>query len=121
MCGVFPAIPRSLNVVCVREREADREGKAASQQRPFNPPPTPKHVARSTMKRLVAGVNKQETQRRIQRKIRLKSRGIFSALLNKKYKALGNFSTCNPILEVCHPRCVCENWKGYVVKHSSVN
>ena len=20
------------------------------------------------------------------------------------------------ILEVCHPRCVCENWKGYVVK-----
>ena len=20
-------------------------------------------------------------------------------------------------LEVCHPRCVCENWKGYVVKH----
>ena len=24
------------------------------------------------------------------------------------------------ILEVCHPRCVCENWKGYVVKHNSV-
>jgi len=20
-------------------------------------------------------------------------------------------------MEVCHPRCVCENWKGYVVKH----
>ena len=25
------------------------------------------------------------------------------------------------VLEVCHPRCVCENWKGYVVKHNSVN
>jgi len=25
------------------------------------------------------------------------------------------------ILEVCHPRCVCENWKGYVVKHNYVN
>jgi len=24
-------------------------------------------------------------------------------------------------LEVCHPRCVCENWKGYVVKHNYVN
>jgi len=24
-------------------------------------------------------------------------------------------------LEVCHPRCVCENWKGYVVKHNCVN
>jgi len=24
-------------------------------------------------------------------------------------------------LEVCHPRCVCEYWKGYVVKHNSVN
>jgi len=23
--------------------------------------------------------------------------------------------------EVCHPRCVCENWKGYVVKHNCVN
>ena len=24
---------------------------------------------------------------------------------------------------MCHPRCVCmcENWKGYVVKHSCVN
>ena len=25
------------------------------------------------------------------------------------------------VLEVCHPRCVCENWKGYVVKHNYVN
>ena len=25
------------------------------------------------------------------------------------------------ILEVCHPRCVCVNWKGYVVKHNYVN
>jgi len=24
-------------------------------------------------------------------------------------------------LEVCHPCCVCENWKGYVVKYSYVN
>ena len=24
-------------------------------------------------------------------------------------------------LEVCHPRCVCENWKRYVVKHKYVN
>ena len=24
-------------------------------------------------------------------------------------------------LEVCHPRCVCENWKGYVVKQNYVN
>ena len=24
-------------------------------------------------------------------------------------------------LEVCHPRCVCENWKGHVVKHNYVN
>jgi len=24
-------------------------------------------------------------------------------------------------LEVCHPRCVCENWKGYVVKYNYVN
>jgi hypothetical protein len=25
-------------------------------------------------------------------------------------------------LEVCHPvLCVCENWKGYVVKHNYVN
>ena len=24
-------------------------------------------------------------------------------------------------LEVCHPRCVCENWKGYVDKHNCVN
>ena len=24
-------------------------------------------------------------------------------------------------LEVCHPRCVCENWKGYVVKHNYIN
>ena len=23
--------------------------------------------------------------------------------------------------EVRHPRCVCENWKGYVVKHNCVN
>jgi len=23
-------------------------------------------------------------------------------------------------LEVCHRRCVCENWKGYVVKHNYV-
>jgi len=29
--------------------------------------------------------------------------------------------TCSYILEVCHPRCVCENWKGYVVKHNSVH
>jgi len=25
------------------------------------------------------------------------------------------------ILEMCHPRCACENWKGYVVKHNCVN
>ena len=25
------------------------------------------------------------------------------------------------ILEVCHHGCVCENWKGYVVKHSYVS
>ena len=25
------------------------------------------------------------------------------------------------ILEVCHPRCVCEDWKGYVVKHNCVS
>jgi len=25
------------------------------------------------------------------------------------------------ILEVRHPRCVCENWKGYVVKQNYVN
>jgi len=24
-------------------------------------------------------------------------------------------------LEVCHPRCVCENWKECVVKHNYVN
>ena len=24
-------------------------------------------------------------------------------------------------LEVCHPRCVCENWKGYLVKHNYIN
>ena len=24
-------------------------------------------------------------------------------------------------LEVCHPRCVCENRKGYVVKYNYVN
>ena len=24
-------------------------------------------------------------------------------------------------LELCQPRCVCENWKGYVVKHNYVN
>jgi len=24
-------------------------------------------------------------------------------------------------LEVCHPRCVCENWTGYLVKHNYVN
>jgi len=24
-------------------------------------------------------------------------------------------------LAVCHPRCVCENWKGYVVAHNYVN
>jgi len=24
-------------------------------------------------------------------------------------------------LEVCHPRCLCENWKGYAVKHNCVN
>jgi len=24
-------------------------------------------------------------------------------------------------LEVCHPRCVCANWKGCVVKHNYVN
>ena len=23
-------------------------------------------------------------------------------------------------LELCHPRCVCENWNGYVVKHNYV-
>jgi len=23
--------------------------------------------------------------------------------------------------EVCHSRCACENWKGYVVKHNYVN
>jgi len=27
----------------------------------------------------------------------------------------------NGNLEVCHPRCVCKNWKGYVVKHNYVN
>ena len=27
----------------------------------------------------------------------------------------------NGDLEVCHRRCVCENWKGYVVKHNYVN
>jgi len=25
------------------------------------------------------------------------------------------------IPEVCHPCCVCENWKGYVVIHNYVN
>jgi len=35
--------------------------------------------------------------------------------VDEEYK-LGNLK-----LEVCHPRCVCENWKGYVVKHSYVN
>ena len=25
------------------------------------------------------------------------------------------------LLEVCHPRYVCENWKGHVVEHNSVN
>jgi len=31
--------------------------------------------------------------------------------------------TCdyNSCSEVCHPHCVCENWKGYVVKHNYVN
>ena len=24
-------------------------------------------------------------------------------------------------LEVCHPRCVCENWERYVVKHNYVS
>ena len=24
-------------------------------------------------------------------------------------------------LELCHPCCVCENWKVYVVKHNYVN
>ena len=24
-------------------------------------------------------------------------------------------------LDVCHPRCVCENWKGCVIKHNYVN
>jgi len=24
-------------------------------------------------------------------------------------------------LEVCHPRCVCRNWKGYIVRHNYVN
>jgi len=24
-------------------------------------------------------------------------------------------------LEVWHPRCVCENWKGYLVKHNCIN
>ena len=30
-------------------------------------------------------------------------------------------TTIYTLLEVCHPRCVCENWKGYVAKHNSVN
>ena len=25
------------------------------------------------------------------------------------------------MLEVCHPCCVCENWRGYVVKHNYVH
>ena len=25
------------------------------------------------------------------------------------------------VYEVCHLRCVCKNWKGYVVKHNYVN
>jgi len=24
-------------------------------------------------------------------------------------------------VEVCHPQCVCENWKGYIVKHNCVD
>ena len=24
-------------------------------------------------------------------------------------------------MEVCYPRCVCENWKGHVAKHNYVN
>jgi len=27
----------------------------------------------------------------------------------------------NSYMEVCHPHCVCENWKRYLVKHSCVN
>jgi len=37
-------------------------------------------------------------------------------------KRMGSSSVSTlSILEVCHPRCVCENWKWYVVKHNSVN
>ena len=34
---------------------------------------------------------------------------------------LSNYTKHTWVLEVCHPRCVCENWKGYVVKHNCVN
>ena len=37
------------------------------------------------------------------------------------YLNLHVLKTLSEILEVCHPRCVCENWKGYAVKHNSVN
>ena len=34
---------------------------------------------------------------------------------------VGSILNMGSILEVCHPRCVCENWKEYVVKHNYVN
>jgi len=53
-------------------------------------------------------------------------RGVKNASENSKAIQMLYLSTCTPLyllrqLEVCHPRCVCENWKGYVVKHNYVN
>ena len=37
------------------------------------------------------------------------------------YEVPSEGSATRSKLEVCHPRCVCENWKGFVVKHNDVN
>jgi len=33
---------------------------------------------------------------------------------------VGSIVNMGSIFEVCYPRCVCENWKVYVVKHNYV-
>ena len=49
----------------------------------------------------------------------LRQRGTVNYLSYTVYFHVVVSLLCN--LEVCHPQCVCENWKGYVAKHNYVN
>jgi len=57
----------------------------------------------------------------LHRKIKGKKQKTPLVCCKYSFRLLGFLRILFVYLEVCHPSCVCENWKGYAVKHNYVN